>query len=442
MITDYLPSIDSSLWNAKGVIYPLSIAVPATIVAGKVVHYAYQNSSALKEKAKLLKESVRKSFSPLADEPGREHFFRISKTILKTCLVVGGVVSSLYCPFLLLPAFLAIPSATTTICLVGELLVNGKKECNAIQAKVIQAAEFIKDAFTKRPEETEEEAKKRISQNIYYAIAGAVLLAGAATSFVLGAQSLVHFILSHLSEVGIWNLEKLLPCQTPAVVFCEYAFLGLLHAGKAYQKWQKGEKAEAVFHLLSSMLSFVFPSCYLAAATENAPMRLHHSFIGLFMQLLPSKALQALGSFITFDSFLNVCISQRGFLDPYKQFHQYDFQNIIVDNFAGYLKGFSIMVGIEYALARLLPKKKKFSVKNPDHFPIILKYLEKFIKEGKKDDTKKVLAALMKAYPKYISEKKVSLENDYSRLLRIHSSLQGKDLGSFPEHQSHHYGPK
>jgi hypothetical protein len=208
-------------------------------------------------------------------------------------------------------ALLRLPASIAKICAVASAYFIAKVACNAKNYK-----DQIVHAFTVQKGEDLGEEHKRIWINVCKAL---VLCAITALLVTFGCYLIPPLLLNGFS----WSFT--LPFQTPAVVFAEYASLGLLHGYEAIKSWQEGNKAAAAFHLVAAVMGFVFPSYYL-----SHDMRLHHSSYGLLMMALPSRPLQYLGSIITFDSSLYLM---------YSKYNTTDFINLIVANFSLFING-------------------------------------------------------------------------------------------------------
>lgn len=182
---------------------------------------------------------------------------------------------------------------------------------------------------------------------------GATVAAGLTAAAIFGLYSIVHYALTHFSN--IWTIYSLMPDQTPTVVFLEYAAVGALHGGLGMNKWRKGDKTGALFHFLSMGAAFAFPTYYFLAATPIAPMRLHHSFEGLALSLLPFNTAKAIGTTIALDSALYF-FSPFGHYEAWNK--RYDFMNILLANKETYIPALTAMGAAEYTIARILPKKE------------------------------------------------------------------------------------
>jgi hypothetical protein len=230
------------------------------------------------------------------------------------------MATAAYFSAILLPGAMAITTAISAVFLIGKLFMN--------------AGEYKKqliDAFTTRDGEDPVEAKKRIRKNILKA---ALLTVGAVAAIAIGAYILAPMITNGFS----WGVA--LPLQTKGVVFAEYASVGALHGALAYNKWKKGDKLGAVYHLFAAALSFVFPAFYW-----NNDMRLHHSFYGLLLMATPYRSLQFFGGMVTLDSSLYMLAPWRGYTSinalGLPQKNEYDFINSVVDNYSLFAGGYA-----------------------------------------------------------------------------------------------------
>lgn len=354
----------SFVWNARGYLLPLTLAVPAAMVAISLVGYVYKNFSLITKKMGEAKEFLVSSFTQKKGESDSEFRKRVVKNIFIgaacTTLFAGMVSACVVCPIMLLPSYLAIPSAISGICLLGDAFVNGKSYYKSFQEKVQSAKEWANDAFYPRAGESSQEATRRIAKNIALTVLGVVIVGGTIAAAAYGMYSLIHYALSQ--TISKWDPYNLLPFQTPVVVFLEYAVVGLLHGALAVKNWLQGNKAAAAFHFGNLIMSFAFPIYYLLDATPASPMRLHHSFIGLSLSLLPFKTMKAMGTTIMLDSSLYFFSSLRGYDTNTwygNKFESYDFMNFFLEHMSSYFSALAVMCGAEYAIDRILPKKEK-----------------------------------------------------------------------------------
>ncbi len=352
------------IWNARGYLLPLTLAIPAAMVAISLVGYVYKNFSLIQKKLGEAKEFLVSSFTQKKGESDSEFRKRVVKNIFIgaacTTLFAGMVSACVVCPIMLLPSYLAIPSAVSGICLLGDALVNGKSYYKSLQEKVQSAKEWANDAFYPRAGESSKEASRRIAKNIALTVLGVVIIGGTIAAAAYGLYSLIHYALSQ--TVSAWDAYNLLPFQTPVVVFLEYAIVGVLHGVLAVKNWLQGNKAAAAFHFGNLVMSFAFPIYYLLDATPSAPMRIHHSFIGLSLALLPFKTLKAMGTTIMLDSALSFFSSLRGYDTNTRygsKFELYDFMNFFLEHMSSYVSALAAMCGAEYAIDRILPKKEE-----------------------------------------------------------------------------------
>ena len=368
------------IWDARSFLLPLTLAIPAAMIAISLVGYLYKNISVIPKKICEAKDFLHAAFTQKKGESDPEFRKRVLKNIFIgascTTLFAGMAFACVFCPFLVLPSYLAIPSAIAGICFLGDALVNGKSYCKNIQDKFQSAKEWAKDAFHARKGEPEHEAKRRIAKNIALTVLGVTVAAGVIAGAAYGAYSLIHYALCQ--NIGPWNVYDILPFQNPVVVFLEYAAIGVAHGALALKNILQGNKAAAAFHLANFAMSFAFPIFYLLDSSPTAPMRLHHSIIGLSLSLLPFKTMKALGTTITLDSALYFFSALRGYEAGYK-FIQYDFMNFFLDHMTTYIPALAAMCGAEYAIDRILPKAEKpkeIAAADPAPAPIAAKSSE------------------------------------------------------------------
>lgn len=289
----------SGFWDYRNTIAPLAVALPLGVEAAILAKNIYQNPQLIKDK--LL-----------------EIFKKASENIFTTIACVAIMAALAYGSIVLLPASMGISVAISAIYLTGKLFINAEKYKN----QIIQA-------FKAAPGEKPEETRKRVIINILKTTALAVGL-------IAGAILFNHFIVPLITNGFSWSWT--LPFQTKGVVFLEYASLGVVHGALAYSKFQKGDKAGALFHVLYAILSIVFPCFYW-----TRDMRLHHSFYGIAMTALPFRATKILGSIITFDSSLYAIAPKRGYMAG-DRFHEYDFINLIIDKFSLFFNGYNAAI--------------------------------------------------------------------------------------------------
>jgi hypothetical protein len=353
------------VWEARDKILPASLAMPGLIEGVKVASYLRSNHQAIGEKISDTRDAFFEGVTQKKGETPTEFKKRVGFGITKSLLKVGmlaGIAFGFFTLISTFPPFLVIPAAVAAICLVGELMINGKAHLASLAERAVKVGDFLEESFTRKIGESDSEARWRIGKNVLIATVCTV----AVCAVVVGLASGLNVVLANAalvlakSNFSVWGLQNLLPSQTPVVVFMEYLAVGLLHGVLAVKKWLDGDKKGAIFHFINLGLSIFFPFMYLSGATAAVPMRLHHSFIGLLLQLSPFRALRALGGMITLDSALYFLAPIRGGLEQLpggvSRFFQYDFQNIIVDNLNRYLSTLAVLCGIQYAVDRLLPK--------------------------------------------------------------------------------------
>jgi hypothetical protein len=97
-------------------------------------------------------------------------------------------------------------------------------------------------------------------------------------------------------------------------------------------------------------MAFIFPLYYYLTATALAPMRLHHSFIGLAFQLLPFRPLQILGAYQTMDSAMYMIFPNRS---------KIDFQNILLEDLNAYVLSMTIACGMQFLVSSAIRAAKR-----------------------------------------------------------------------------------
>lgn len=317
----------SGMWDYKNIIVPAVIGVPLAVESIILAKNIYQKPHVITEKYNALKNKTIKSFTAQPFENKKDAIFRISKNafILLSCLSL--MAGAAYASILLLPGTFAITTAISSIFLIGKTFLNAK-----------EYRKKFTNMFCAQEGEDPVIAKRRILKNI---IKTTVITAIAVASIAL----VTHFVLMPMLTNGfMWQIP--LPFQTKGVVFAEYASIGVLNGALAYNKWEKGDKLGALYHLFIGALSFIFPAFYW-----NTEMRLHHSFYGLLLMSTPYKPLQMLGSMVCFDSALYMLQPLRGYTSVnsfgFPQFHSYDFINTIVDTPSPYASGYASSLILE-----------------------------------------------------------------------------------------------
>lgn len=317
----------SFIWDHRNSIVQITtLAIPIAIELIHVGTKIYSNPTCIKESFIETKEELFHFFSQYSGEHIEAYHNRlicqISCLALKTILVAGSGAAA----YLLAPPAYSIACALIAIQVVGKVLSALEQTPEMIK----KASSYIQDAFHQRKGESlesfqdrREEALKKISLCSFIF---------AASLGVIGAGGYIFYLLAHAKS--IWGLTDVLPYQTPQIVFIEYALLGAGHAYLAARSWTKGENTSTIFHLISAISAIAFPLYYIL---DGGEVRLHHSFLGLSLQLLPWRPLKCLGSVITFDSFLNSYLGAQGIVRgrivqyPWgKVTHQYDYQNALL----------------------------------------------------------------------------------------------------------------
>lgn len=361
MSTPIFPSVFVNYaWKFQKMILPACLGIPIAMEAISLGKYCSQNSGAIKEKIMSAKQLIVDSFTRQEGETAEQFKIRVIKNILigLGCflLVSAAIGATVMAPFLVLPSFLAIPVAILGACAVGDLLVNGRSYYQKGKQSLASAKVFLKDAFQAREGESKESANKRIRKNICVAALGTIVALAALGGACYGLSYLIIYMVHAATSgtIAAWNLYDILPMHSALAISLTYAAVGALHGGMAIKKWREGNKTGAAFHMACCLLSFLFPFTYWITATPSFPVRFHHSFLGLILQLTPFRSLQFYGSLVTFDAGMNALFFQQDGLGG-----QFDLQNIVVKNLSSFVTTLSALVGIQYVVDRILPKTKK-----------------------------------------------------------------------------------
>lgn len=292
----------------------LGLYGPVLITGASLAFKAFKNPEIVKKQILNAKQLVVKSFSRQEKESDGDFQKRLIKNVLKVVAALSILAAAGALPFILLPASFALPAALIAIGSSALVLKNGGKWKNQIVA-----------AYTPQAGETAQEAKRRILKNILIGLA----VAGLLVAFGVLGSSWISMLMSG----GIWGFTSVIP-QTPITLFLEYGALGLLHFALAIKKAMHGDKAEALYHLANGVLSFVFPAFYVFYS--GGELRLHHSFLGLLMQLAPFPGLRFFGAMVALDSSLYMFSDARGFFKG-QIFESADFMNIVVDHLSAFV---------------------------------------------------------------------------------------------------------
>ncbi len=328
------------VWNARNYIIPVTtLGIPLAIEAIVATVWTLQNPGCIKNRVIEVKQNLSQAFCRQPEESTPHYAKKLALNISRTAGAALALGASAAVPFVYMSPLMAIPAALAAIQLVGRTLLF----LDRLPAMIGTAKDYIKGAFTKNPDEATEEYQKRRWEGIRCIVRYTLIFAGAVTLTAFAAQ--IARLLSQAQSV--WNLETLLPNQTPTVVFCEYTLVAALHAVQAVLAMKNHSHGQAIFHACAAMAGIAFPIGYLAQGDQ---MRLHHSIIGLLVQLAPWSSVQTLGSIIAFDSFLNMTMDPRGYVDNYGIFRQYDYQNALVENMPWALISISSLTFLDDAL--------------------------------------------------------------------------------------------
>lgn len=345
-------------WN-----YRTSIPVFTTLIiplAVETIHFGielYKDPRSIKERFSILKEKVQRHFIKQENETKASYKKRLIKNIALLAgaiLIAGGTsVASFYT----LPAGMAIASAIVALLTIGKTY----QLIRTLPKKIKNAKNFVIDTFNQRPEESVEAFKKRRLQGGLKIAMYSGLFALAVGGCVLGG-----FVGKWISQAPChWFIHEALPFQNKKiVVFLEYATLGVAHAALGVRYLLKKDRVKAGFHFSAAALSIGIPLAYLLPGQE---LRIHHSFLGLMLMLIPARPIQIFGTCVTLDSMLY-------FTGYNKSSYEYDYMNAVIDQLPLVINSLSISTAVQKILQKVLKltatSKKDEKKKTPQEPPI------------------------------------------------------------------------
>lgn len=349
----------SVVWENSNLIIPaVTFAIPLAIETILFCRKLYKDPDIINRTCKELKESVCDAFQKRDGEPEIDFLQRrnrnIAITVIALCLIAGATTNA----FIFLPTGYAIPAALAALYVIGKLSLMYQRNPDAMK----KLLSYLQDTFSPKGDESQEDfqvrKKQHIKQIALYSLMG-VVAAGALTAIVL-------FSLKAAKAKSIWDTNHILPFQTSGVVIAEYLSVGAAHAFLAAKHWKKGDRARAVSHAVAVFFSIFFPMLYKFA--PGYEMRLHHSFIGLALQLAPSRAMRSVGAAIMLDSLLYCFASNRGFFAPGSNFMtNYDIMNALYDNLPFVCQALVGMTLLEKAMECLKVKSDNSDPKDKKH---------------------------------------------------------------------------
>lgn len=326
------------VWENRAAILPASmVIIPLAIEVISFSAALYKDPKIIQKKISLIKNEIHDAFHQRKNENSEEFQKRVIKKMAFVTCSILLIATAATVPLIILPTAFAIPAALAAIQVVALIL----SKLRELPDLLIKVKDYVKDAFTQHLGESDRNFHTRRNGAIIRIVLYTTLFAGAVGSVCLAS----HMAVSLAATSSIWTLHKMLPFQSPAVVIGEYVAIGILHALLAAKNLKEGQKSQAAFHAISALFSIIFPIGYQIQPVHG--MRLHHSFIGLALQLAPWKPIQVFGSIISLDSLLYFFAPQR--------VANYDYMNIVVDNFSYVLTSLATMCMIERCLSYLVP---------------------------------------------------------------------------------------
>lgn len=321
-------SVSRFVFEHKSVVSGVLCAIPIAIESFRVMKLVWDDPQLPKKFFRQIKSITVDSLVRHEGEDNRLHYRRVALNVLKIAFFAGLFSAAFFIPLVIFPPSLAIPAAIASIFSVG--LVVDKREI--LFNRVKKAKNWLQSAFVKQVDEPDDVARKRILKNVL--ITASIVAVAAA---IIGSAFFLHYA-SH--TMRIWDIVDHIPFQTPAVVTMEYFALACTHFYQGVKKLDEGSKGSAFYHFASGVMGVYFPFFY--AMKTRPELRLHHSFIGLALQLLPFSSFRFMGSFITIDSFLYAFAEHRS--------HSYDIINLIIEHFPTLLACYTFAMMMQITL--------------------------------------------------------------------------------------------
>ncbi len=321
----------SYVWKTRSTIIPLTtLTIPLVIEMIHLAKRVYVNPDCIKVKGLKTYKNITQLFIRQAHEKKITYHQRVVKNVSRLIVLSSFLGVSLLAVYLLVPPNLTISVALIAIQVIAKLYPMVEQ----LPKRVKNVKSYLKDSFQLRELESLEIFYTRRMQAVKTIVKCMLIFAAATSLAVLAGYT--SFLLSQTTSV--WQIGKNLPFQTPLGVFLEYAALGLAHLGLAIHALIKKRYEASLFYLVSAIAAVAFPISYILQGTE---VRLHHSFLGLALQLIPLRPIQCLGTIITFDAFLNLYFGMQGIVRGkiIKHFgcvyvRQYDYQNALIAHFS------------------------------------------------------------------------------------------------------------
>ena len=247
------------IWANQNAIVAGTIATPYIVEGGVFFYKFFQNFEGVKKKINEAVQFWIFSFKPVSGESSDDFVKRLLKNVAFSLLFIGSVGTALGSSFYVLPSFLFISIAVSTIALVGDLFINAPHYSAKINQWGSGAKSLLIDSFTIRHEESEVSAKLRIFRNTVLAIGGTLVALAALGAAIYFTSSFISAMRVGL-QVDLWHP---LEVSGALLIFSLYGGVGLVHGALGLKKWNEGEKKAALFHFISMMMGFVFPTLLL-----------------------------------------------------------------------------------------------------------------------------------------------------------------------------------
>lgn len=340
----------SFVWENCAAIIPATvIIIPLAIEIGCFFKNLYHDPKIIEKKWGAFKTTIHQAYHRGLNESEEEFHTRYKKNVILSAVALVALAGVSCCPFFILPCAFAIPCALVAVYSVGKLIYTIQQNPKSIQ----KVQDYLKDAFQQRTDEDINVFHARRWEAIKRIVFCTVIFAA-----VVGTACIAPYLAIMLTKgSSIWALG-VMPFQSKAVVFSEYLFVGFLHAIQAARFLYKGERSRAIFHGMAALSAVFFPFWYLFA--PGAEMRLHHSFLGLALQLAPWQAVRTLGTFIVLDSSLYCFAGKRGYQQPqFEMMTEYDYMDAIYENFSTVLLSIVSISFVQKILETCSSRKSK-----------------------------------------------------------------------------------
>lgn len=332
--------VESFVWEHHKSIIPVTcIALPLAIEMGSFFKQLYSDPSVVKKNLSELKDSIQDAFKQRQDETNEVFRARLQRNIAISFIGLTTLGIAICSAFYLLPPSSAISVALVASNAIGELFAGIYRNPNPIE----KVKNYLSDVFCQRSDESLVEFKERRWEGVKQLSVIALTFAAA-----IGAAFATPHLLRWISNSSsVWALAEPFFDQSEAMVMAEYFLVGGVHLGLSAYHEMNGDRSRSTFHLIAGLSGFLFPVIH---SRGGETLRLHHSMIGLLMQLAPLQPVRTVGSCIALDSASYI-------FAEYRQF-SYDYMNALFENFSLAVLGMVTTSLVEKGLNNLSKRKE------------------------------------------------------------------------------------